>query len=334
MRRPALAEAEAERRLARDGRDVAALIAKGDHRYQAEDRRGAAAFYAAAIRMAQEGAPADGVELESAARRAQTIKDGILPHLVARPVRDGHPRGDWHPRFAEAVDILVGTRTRQPSAVRYPQMPTTYFHPGLPERDFFDPESFAWRETLEAATPEIRAEGLKLLRADGSFAPYVRKSTDRPQGDVHGMLENRDWTTYELTEMGHPMPGRVARCPRSYAAVAENVPLCDIPNRAPSVMFSLLAPGKRIPPHTGMINVRLICHLPLVVPGAGALRVGSTSRTWEEGRLLVFDDSVEHDARNDAEAARLVLIFDIWHPELEPIEREQIRALFDAVESY
>jgi len=100
-----------------------------------------------------------------------------------------------------------------------------------------------------------------------------------------------------------------------------------------AIMLSLLAAGQRIPPHTGMINTRLICHLPLIVPGEGALRVGREARQWVEGQLLVFDDSVEHEAWNNAARDRLMLIFGIWRPEIEPIERAQLRALFAAVDT-
>ena len=99
-------------------------------------------------------------------------------------------------------------------------------------------------------------------------------------------------------------------------------------------MFSLLAAGKRIPPHHGMINTRFICHLPLIVPGEGALRVGPLQKSWEVGKLMMFDDSVEHEAWNNAAKDRLVLIFDIWRPELEEVEREQIQALFATVDAY
>ncbi len=83
-----------------------------------------------------------------------------------------------------------------------------------------------------------------------------------------------------------------------------------------------------------MLNSRLICHLPLIVPPGGWLRVGGETRFWEEGRLLIFDDSIEHEARNPSDRLRVVLIFDIWRPELSEAERRGVSAIFDAIDAY
>ena len=83
-----------------------------------------------------------------------------------------------------------------------------------------------------------------------------------------------------------------------------------------------------------MINTRLVCHLPLIVPPSCGFRVGSTSRAWQVGKLMVFDDSVEHEAWNDSDDDRLVLIFDVWRPELSADERAQVTALFAVVDAY
>ena len=96
---------------------------------------------------------------------------------------------------------------------------------------------------------------------------------------------------------------------------------------APTAMFSLLRPGARITPHNGMFNTRLICHLPLIVPPGCGFRVGNEIREWEVGKLIVFDDSIEHEAWNDSDRDRVVLIFDVWRPELSAQERLEVGAL-------
>lgn len=254
-------------------------------------------------------------------------------HTITSLENAGFSRRDWHPRFAKALAIMHGERTRDPVSQAYPQAPNTFFYPDLPHIEFADCSGWRWREPIEDATVSIRAEAESLIGESANFAPYVRRTNERPQGDVHGLIDNDDWRTFDLTQLGRPVPERVAMAPETYAAISGHAPLCNIVNRAPSIMFSLLGAGKRIPPHTGMINARFICHLPLIVPGPGALRVGTTTRPWCEGQLLVFDDSIEHEAWNDADHDRLVLIFDVWRPELEPIERAQIGALFAAVDS-
>jgi aspartate beta-hydroxylase len=95
-----------------------------------------------------------------------------------------------------------------------------------------------------------------------------------------------------------------------------------------------LRPGARIPPHTGYVNTRLICHLPLIVPDGCAIRVGNETRAWQEGRALVFDDTVEHEAWNRSDRLRVVLLFDIWRPELTLEERELVTRLLQAVDAY
>ncbi|MCA1660898.1 MAG: aspartyl/asparaginyl beta-hydroxylase domain-containing protein [Novosphingobium sp.] len=330
---PALNEAAAERRAAADGRDFAALVAKADHRLRADDRRAANAWYGAALRAARSGSAAPAAEIARVETSLARLQRYFTEHMLASLDRAGFPRSQWHQRFAKAMAIMHGERSRDPAYEAYPQLPNSFFYPDLPYVQFADPGGWNWRSAIEHATAAIRGEAEALLGSREGFAPYVRRATARPQGDVHGLVDNPDWRTLDLTQMGEPIPQRVALAPLSFAAIAGDAPLCDIPNRAPSVMFSLLAAGKRIPAHTGMINTRLICHLPLIVPGDGGLRVGNETRRWVEGRLLAFDDSVEHEAWNAADRDRLVLIFDVWRPELEPVERAQIRALFAAVDS-
>src|SRR3546814_15439467 len=95
-------------------------------------------------------------------------------------------------------------------------------------------------------------------------------------------------------------------------------------------MFSLLAPGKHIPPHTGVANTRLVCHLPLIVPDGCWFRVGAETREWKRGAAWVFDDTIEHEAANDSNALRVILIVDCWHPGLSPLEREAVAAAMAA----
>jgi aspartyl/asparaginyl beta-hydroxylase (cupin superfamily) len=92
-------------------------------------------------------------------------------------------------------------------------------------------------------------------------------------------------------------------------------------------MFSLLAPRTRIPPHTGVSNARLVCHLPLVVPPDCSFRVGAETRAWAPGSGFVFDDTIEHEARNDSDELRVVLIFDLWAWALSPAERDAVAAI-------
>src|SRR3546814_9157183 len=83
-----------------------------------------------------------------------------------------------------------------------------------------------------------------------------------------------------------------------------------------------------------MLNTRLICHLPLIVPDGCALRVGAETRGWREGELLIFDDSFEHEAWNRGGSDRTILLFEIWRPDIDADEREQLTRIFAAIDTY
>ena len=115
----------------------------------------------------------------------------------------------------------------------------------------------------------------------------------------------------------------------------EAAPLPIIRDQSPMLLFSKLTPGTRIPPHHGRLNTRLICHLPIIVPkNCGALRVGNEQRSWVEGEMLIFDDSIEHEAWNSSAEERVVLLFEIWRPELNEEERRLVTQLLTAVQDY
>jgi ornithine lipid ester-linked acyl 2-hydroxylase len=118
-------------------------------------------------------------------------------------------------------------------------------------------------------------------------------------------------------------------CPGTMEVLA-TLPQPCVPGASPNAMFSLLAPRTRIPPHTGVANTRLVCHLPLVLPPDCRFRVGATTRAWELGKALVFDDTIEHEAWNDSDELRVVMIFDLWPPALGSAEREAVAAIIGA----
>jgi aspartyl/asparaginyl beta-hydroxylase (cupin superfamily) len=114
-------------------------------------------------------------------------------------------------------------------------------------------------------------------------------------------------------------------------AALNAVPLETIPDRSPFALFSKLRPGAWIEPHTGFMNTRLVCHLPLVVPEGCSFRVGNETRGWSVGELMVFDDTIEHEARNAGREDRVVMIFNIWRPELSSEERGLVSALIAGI---
>mgnify|MGYP000302408819 CR=1 FL=1 len=319
-------EGAADHLVAHEPRAIRAWGWKGDARRAAGDARVAASWYRDGLRQAAgfQNMP-DALQAEVARQR------DALAELEAQfddALRAGlHARGidAVSSAFAESLDLLAGKAQIQL------QRPSAYYFPGLPQRTFYERDEFEWAAAVEAAAPAIRDELHAALAAGDIFTPYLQPASDRPNRDFHGMAGNADWSALHLTENGQPIAELAARFPATLAAMAA-LPLCRISSRAPTIMFSRLAPGAQIPAHHGMINGRLICHLPLIVPGDGALRVGNQTRTWCFGELLIFDDSIEHAAWNHALNERIVLIFDVWHPALSAAECTAIAALFDVID--
>lgn len=330
---PAMPEAEADARMAARRDDILATLAKADHRMLAGDYRAAAAFYGAVGRLAGQGVAIERSELLRARDAAVWLDNRFGQMLREGLAKAGLGPGKGHPRFQKSLEIMRGTRRRDPEYARYPQVPQTYFYPDLPLVHFADPSAYAWREAVEAQTETFLAEARVLLADPANFMPYLRQTTERPQGDVHGLLDNPDWSTCYLTDRGQPIPERVALAPQTFGLLDSEVPLCRIGTRAPSIMLSLLRPHSKIPAHSGMVNCRFVCHLPLIVPPNCGFRVGAETREWQVGELMVFDDSVEHEAWNNSSEDRLVLIFDVWRPDVSEEERQQIAALFDIVDA-
>jgi aspartyl/asparaginyl beta-hydroxylase (cupin superfamily) len=209
----------------------------------------------------------------------------------------------------------------------FPQEPSHFHYPGLPAAEFHDRSRFPWLADLEAATPMIIEEYRAVAAArDARLAPYVQYSRDLPLRQWKELNHSERWTAIHLIKNGQRVEDNARRCPGTMALL-ETLPQPRIPDHGPNAMFSLLAPRTRIPPHSGVSNARLVCHLPLIVPPDCSFRVGAETRAWEPGRAFVFDDTIEHEARNDSDALRVVLIFDIWAWALSPGEREAVAAI-------
>jgi len=318
-------EAALDALLRIEPRSVRGRIMKGDCRKAAGDEGSALGFYLSALQIAADmDAPADlAAELRRAEAEAAALKARRLAKREAVLASQGVPPEGRSARFQNSLDIFSGEKRI------FIQEPTDYYFPGLPATQFFDTADFPWVPELEAATGAIRAELEAVLKAGANgFKPYIRSDPNRPRVGHTPLMDSMDWSALFLCENGETFAEAVAECPRTWDAV-QAAPLPRIAN-SPTILFSLLRPGARIAPHTGTHNTRLICHLPLVVPRGCGFRVGNEVRAWEEGKLLIFDDSIEHEAWNESAEDRVVLIFDIWRPDLSEQERREIGALFYA----
>jgi hypothetical protein len=211
--------------------------------------------------------------------------------------------------------------------------PTHFHYPGLAEREFHDREDFPWLATLEAATDAIAADFARVMASErAEMVPYVQYPDDVPLRQWAELNQNRAWTAIHLVLGGEIVEANARHCPATMEVLAA-LDQPAIPGRGPNAMFSLLAPGAHIPPHHGVSNARLVCHLPLIVPAGCWFRVGDETREWERGKAWVFDDTIEHEAMNAGDALRVILIIDTWHPGLSAAERSAVGAVIAAVDA-
>ena len=227
-------------------------------------------------------------------------------------------------RFDEGLQIYAG-RTRN-----YPSEGILLTYPRLPAIPFFDRELFPWFPELEAATDMIRGELEGVLATmDADFAPYINVPPGAPVNQWEELNQSRLWSSLFLWRDGERQEEPCRRCPGT-AALLDRLPLARQPGFAPTVIFSALEARTRIPAHTGSTNARLLVHLPLILPGPARFRVGNETRSWRMGEAWAFDDTIDHEAWNDADALRVIMILDIWNPLLTEDEREAITALMNA----
>jgi aspartyl/asparaginyl beta-hydroxylase (cupin superfamily) len=205
--------------------------------------------------------------------------------------------------------------------------PTDYHFPELAEREFHPRRLFPWLEAIEAGTERIRAELREVMAAErAELVPYVQFEEHVPMDQWRPLNRSADWTAIHLMQHGRLIEANARHCPVTLELL-KLVPQPQIEGASPNAMFSLLAPRTTIPPHVGISNARLVCHLPLVVPEGCWFRVGAETRYWRPGEAFVFDDTIEHEAANPTDELRVVLIFDVWHPDLSKTEREAVAAL-------
>jgi aspartate beta-hydroxylase len=304
------------------------LLDRGDTFARDGDDKAAMAFYQAALKSPQAGYDPRTIQRLRMAQSFIQRRAAEFRASVDRAAAQFMPSDELgRTRLTHALDMLKGERTI------YPQQPAVFYYPYLAQRQFFERDEFDWVPQLEAATGAIRDELLALLHEGTDFQPYVQDQPNRPRKHFRELEDDSSWSALYLWRDGKLVSEVAERCPETVKALA-NVPLSRIGARTPAALFSRLEPGAHIPPHSGMLNCRLICHLPLIVPNGCWFRVGNETREWEEGKLLIFDDSIEHEAKNPSDQLRIILLFDIWRPELTQAEREAISGIFDAIDTF
>ena len=189
---------------------------------------------------------------------------------------------------------------------------------------------------------------------DMSGTPNVSKPLE-PDYDVNKRVEhandklhigNWDWHSYILN--GQKQDNFIKACPKTAQILQDLQPNLFFdtqeqghPNPFGFAFFSTLHGKSYIKPHTGPMNLRLRIHLPLIVPKDTkpdaystkpstkcGLRVGDQIREWREGKAVVLDDSYEHEVWNETKDLRVLLLVDVWHPDVRMEERDRVGSMF------
>lgn len=188
------------------------------------------------------------------------------------------------------------------------------FFPGLTARPWHEPSDW---ETTRFVTDVLEGRAADILaeQARASTAPAFLQR--HPASGLHPALTGNAWGIHEVWRRGSFLPGARNRLPILCATLDEL-----IPRLAPTgqVAFHTMQPGARLRPHADGPNTTLTCHLGIDVPDGCWLRIAGESRTWSNGRCLWFDHSFEHDAANESQLPRTILLLDIVHPEITPAE--------------
>jgi aspartate beta-hydroxylase len=308
--------------LALEPRNLRALLQKASLQELQGQRRAAAMTYRYVLQSVPSGAlppqslrPVFQYALQFVAANDKELEQFLESRLA--PLRERHQDQPLQ-RFDRCLETLLRKKP-----VYRPQ-PTFMYFPRLPAIEFYERSDFPWLDSIEAAADDIRAELVGLLQEGPAvLRPYVDIPTGMPLDQWRELNQSRRWGVYYLWQEGTAIPDHIARFPRTVKAL-EAWPRCEVPGCSPTAVFSILDAKTHIPAHTGVANTRLIVHLPLIVPPGCLFRVGAERREWHPGKAFVFDDTFEHEAWNDSDVPRAVLILDIWSPHVSLAERELV----------
>ena len=305
--------------------DLSALLARAFLLERAGDPHAPEAFLRAAAQAPVEGDPPPHLAkaLDHAARMA-----GVYKQTTFERLENSLPPG-IDTASKKRLDRFISNSAHLTR--HFHQEPSHFHFPGMPEIEFHEPAQFDSLAELEQATDTIRAEFEAVMAAEAAeLVPYIQYPDRVPLRQWKELNRNSDWTAIHLLRNGERVEANARHCPATLGLLTR-LPQPHVAGASPNAMFSLLAPHTHIPPHTGVANTRLVCHLPLIVPDDCGFRVGATTRQWNVGEAFVFDDTIEHEAWNDSGELRVVLIVDLWAPALSDDDRAGVAKVISAL---
>ncbi|MGN6154679.1 MAG: aspartyl/asparaginyl beta-hydroxylase domain-containing protein [Sphingomicrobium sp.] len=266
--------------------------------------------------------PAVAKQLDRARAKVAAIGRWRRRLFEWQPREDSHLTAEEERRLRQFRSNILDNLDSGPTA------PPLFLVPGIRSKKYFDPAEFAGVREVEAATDAMRAEFLNLVESSRiNIAADASGSHDAESTSPAG----GKWSMVPLIRNGIPVDEFASLCPVTME-VAKGLNQPKLGLISPSLYFSILEPGSRIPPHIGITSARAIAHFPIIVPDDCGFAVGGETRRWEVGKAMIFDDMTMHEAWNDSSAMRVVVIADVWRPELSASERREIEALMDCSE--
>ncbi|KPU76971.1 uncharacterized protein Dana_GF11291, isoform D [Drosophila ananassae] len=244
---------------------------------------------------------------------------------------ESEEEGTQEPFFYLALGETLQRLSRQPEAMQVfskgvakgfytsQYQRSLYNVPGLKAQPFWEPHETGYQRHLEKLQfhwRTIRDEALELLGKTGFF-----------EDEAEQLRHKGVWQQFELFSQGRRMGDNCQKTPKTCALVQQFPESSGC--RRGQVKFSVMKANTHVWPHCGPTNCRLRAHLTLVAPEPKKtlLRVAEQERTWREGELFIFDDSFEHEVWHNGSLPRLVLILDMWHPELSSHQRRNLPAI-------
>jgi len=247
-----------------------------------------------------------------------TMESGGYLDTIAREGSDLDRVKQFLAEFKEPIPPLSVDDVVAPGFISKPNPWVFPMFPGLGNMPFHPPEAFPWVRQLEAAFPELRREAQSSRTTfDTSFYDEVTQ-------------QGGNWYQGHATACGTLHDGKVGHYLPTLSSVIRDLPgCCSAELGSADCYYSVLEAGASINAHSSSDNLKVRCHLGLVIPpGPCAISVGGQTRGWEEGKVLILEDAFLHMVWNRTGQDRIVALIDFWHPDLAPPERAALSAGF------
>lgn len=276
-----------------------------------------------------------------------------LSEMAGRGWLAAEARRLWDPQASQLEERLAAFQRDGPPQDRDGlapgQRPTTFHLPGLraqpwwhPHDESRDPAISAIVEEFRKAYPAVLSEVSRLQRT--LETNWGQDKLPKKRLGLESLpVESGEWTQLCLVDEGRWIEGVCSHFPAT-TELLRRLPLCE--SSLGYAYLSRLAPGTCIAPHHGCTNVKLRAQLPLLlgpsdddtdvacVPfspmncAARRLVVGDDWHEYFAGEPLIFDDSFCHSVSNMTKHTRVVLLVDLWHPDLTRSSISQLKRAF------